>query len=205
MTFREPCKLGVLKVFCLLGVVLMKRIINTLVCFTGIFSIFSVTEAQEVQGCFLLDDRGKPVNMSNLCPESQQSENYVKQTISEPGSFSLPIKRRESGIPVVEVVFNGTHSYEMLLDTGASLTLVTPIMAKAIGIKPQGIFVMATPSDTRVPIPKGRINFVEAGGAVNKDLDVAISPALDLGLLGQNFFGKYDITIKRDVVELHSR
>jgi aspartyl protease family protein len=34
---------------------------------------------------------------------------------------------------------------------------------------------------------------------------VAISSSLPLGLLGQNFFGHYDVTIKQDVIEFRLR
>ena len=46
---------------------------------------------------------------------------------------------------------------------------------------------------------------IEAGGLAVNNVVVAISPSLDIGLLGQDFFGNKDITIKQDVIEFRSR
>jgi aspartyl protease family protein len=51
----------------------------------------------------------------------------------------------------------------------------------------------------------GRVASVQAGGLVIKDVDVVISPHLPIGLLGQNFFGGHDITIRDNVIELRIR
>jgi len=92
----------------------------------------------------------------------------------------------------------------MIVDTGASGTVITQ-MAAALEwwqwLKQRQI----------PPVPM-RLNFVaisipfEVGGAFVKDVPVAIaSPELEIGLLGHDFFGNYDVTIKRDVVEFHPR
>jgi aspartyl protease family protein len=185
----------------------MKRIVSALLGLTGVTAIASFTQAQEVDGCFFLDNLGQQVNVRHLCPELKQAKtnNYVQQQSLDDDIFALPITRRESGIPIIEVVFNGNHKYEMMLDTGASLTMITPQMAKAVSLKQEGVFIMTTPSDTSVHVPKGRISSVEAGGAVYYHLLVAVSKSLKVGLLGQNFFGNYDITIKKDLVEFRRR
>jgi aspartyl protease family protein len=46
---------------------------------------------------------------------------------------------------------------------------------------------------------------VNAGGAVAKNVAVLISPALSTGLLGQNFFRRYDVVIRENVVEFRDR
>ncbi|MGL5804081.1 MAG: retropepsin-like aspartic protease family protein [Xenococcaceae cyanobacterium] len=183
----------------------MKRIICALVCLTGVTSIASVTQAQEVDGCFFLDDRGQPVNISSLCPVSRQEKSSLQQKILEEGVFSVPIKRRLHGIPVIDVVFNNTYEFEMMLDTGASSIVITKDMAKKLDFEPQGIMIVSTPSDNNVPVPKGYVDSVSAGGAVSRDVMVAVSSVLDLGLLGQDFFSHYDILIKKNVVEFRSR
>jgi predicted aspartyl protease len=183
----------------------MKRIICALVCWTGVTSIASVTQAQEVDGCFFLDDRGKPVNISNLCPVSKREKSSLQQKILEEGVFSVPIKRRINGTPVIDVVFNNSYEFEMLLDTGATITAITSEMAETLDIQPEGYILINTASANTVPMAKGRINTLEAGGAINKNIVVTIAPSLDLGLLGQDFYGHYDISIKKNVVEFRSR
>ena len=53
----------------------------------------------------------------------------------------------------------------------------------------------------------GYVDSIEVGGAVIKNVPVAIapSPELEVGLLGHDFFGDYDVTIKRDLVEFRPR
>jgi len=71
-------------------------------------------------------------------------------------------------------------------------------MAAALG-------VVAVKSKGKPPVPMrlnsiGYINSIQVGGAFVKDVPVAIapSPELEIGLLGHDFFGNYDVTIKRD-------
>jgi aspartyl protease family protein len=51
----------------------------------------------------------------------------------------------------------------------------------------------------------GLVQSINVAGAVTDNVAVAIAPALDIGLLGQDFFGQYDVTIKEDVVEFRER
>jgi aspartyl protease family protein len=183
----------------------MKHIVCALICLAGVTSIASLTHAQEVDGCFFLDSQGTPVNLSNLCPESQREKNSRQKTVLEEGAFLVPIERRVYGTPVINVLFDGKYQFEMLLDTGATITVITPQMAETLGIEPEGIMLINTASANTVPMPRGRIKKLEAGGAVNNNITVTISPSLDLGLLGQNFYGEYDISIKKDVVEFRHR
>jgi aspartyl protease family protein len=46
---------------------------------------------------------------------------------------------------------------------------------------------------------------MEAGGIVAKNVVVGISPSLSLGLLGQDFLGHFDVTIKKNVIEFRAR
>ncbi|NJL81981.1 MAG: hypothetical protein HC890_01500 [Chloroflexaceae bacterium] len=144
--------------------------------------------AQESAGCFLVDENGRQISLGSLCPSSGQPT-------AVPGLFQAKIKHRRGGTPVVDVTFNG-QVFEMLVDTGATATVITPKMAEQLKIKPEGIFLANTPSDRNVPFQAGRVASVALGGLKAQNLRVAIAPALDIGLLGQNFFGQYDVTIK---------
>lgn len=128
-------------------------------------------------------------------------------TSSVPGSvYRARIKRREGGIPVIEVVFNGNQTFDMIVDTGASGTLITQRMAAALGVKPFTSAIVDTASQKNVKIPIGYVSSIEVGGAVLQRVPVAIAgPNLDTGLLGHDFFGGFDVTIKRDVVEFQVR
>ncbi len=121
--------------------------------------------------------------------------------------FQAPIKNRNGGTPVVDATFNGAGQFEMIVDTGASGTVITQQMASALGVVPVGKAKANTASDRNVEFAIGYINSIEVGGAVIENVPVAIAPSADLeiGLLGQDFFSNYDVTIKRDVVEFHTR
>lgn len=123
------------------------------------------------------------------------------------GVFQAAIKSRHGGTPVVDVTFNGGTQFEMIVDTGASGTLITQQMAEVLGVVEIGRVTANTASDRNVEFSLGKVNSIEVGGAIVKNVPVAIAPTanLDIGLLGQDFFSNYDVTIKRDVVEFRPR
>ncbi len=116
--------------------------------------------------------------------------------------FIAPIKRRIGGTPIIEVTFNGTQRFEMIVDTGASGTVITQKIAAALGVVPVGKAKANTVSAKAVEFPIGYLDSMEAGGMTVNKVPVAIaSTELETGLLGHDFFGNYDVTIKRNVVE----
>ncbi len=120
--------------------------------------------------------------------------------------FTAPIKRTASGTPIIEVTFNGSQQFEMIVDTGASGTVITQKMADALGVTPVSRAKANTASAKSVIFAVGYLKELKVGGAVVKNIPVAIAGAeLETGLLGHDFFGDYDVTIKRDVVEFRPR
>ena len=120
--------------------------------------------------------------------------------------FSTPIKRRIGGTPIIDVTFNGKRQFEMIVDTGASGTVITQRMAKLLGVSPVGKAKANTASAKSVEFPIGYVDSIEAGGVKVKKVSVAIAGReLENGLLGHDFFGNYDITIKSNVVEFRPR
>lgn len=126
-----------------------------------------------------------------------------------PGSgkvFQAPIKRRAGGTPVIDVTFNGTQTFEMIVDTGASGTVITQQMADALNVRVVGKTKVSTASQVGVEVPLAFVESIAVGEAVVKEVVVAISNnALDIGLLGHDFFSDYDVTVKQDVVEFRKR
>lgn len=111
-----------------------------------------------------------------------------------------------SGVPVIYVTFNRIKSYPMLLDTGASITTITPAMARDLRVRQEGSIRVSTASSRVVNFSTGRVGLIEVGGFGKRNLYVAIANnQLPIGLLGQNFFGEYDVTISRDYVEFRRR
>ncbi|WP_168490824.1 TIGR02281 family clan AA aspartic protease [Anabaena sp. UHCC 0204] len=116
--------------------------------------------------------------------------------------FIAPIKRRIGKTPIIEVTFNGTQRFEMIVDTGASGTVITQKTAAALGVVPVGKTRANTASAKAVEFAIGYLDSMEAGGMMINKVPVAIAGTeLDTGLLGHDFFGNHDVTIKRHVVE----
>lgn len=160
--------------------------------------------AQESEGCFMRSSSGRTINLSQSVCGFLPEGSTPATSAAKSGVFQAKIKRRKSNIPVIEVTFNGKQKFEMMLDSGASGTVITPAMAKALGVVEQGTVEAQTPNGVAT-FPVGRVTSMEAGGLAINNVVVAISPSLDIGLLGQDFFGNKDITIKRDVIEFRSR
>ncbi len=123
-----------------------------------------------------------------------------------PQFFSVPIKARTGGTPVIEVIFDGTQKFDMLFDTGATSTLITETMARAMKLKPVGFTPKAVADGAVVLLPYAFVKSMETDGRLKRKPEVAIAPpAMPIGLLGQDFFAGYDIAIKENVIEFRKR
>lgn len=176
------------------------QLLTTIIVTTGIILTSFSSHSQEQSDCFMLDANGNPVSLGDLCPDN----NLQTPNGSNPGFFSIPIKRRESNLVVVDVIFNGSYTFEMFLDTGASGTVLTPEMAETLKLQPEGTTRVSTAGGI-VTAPLARIKSMAAGGLTANDVLVVVSPHIPIGLLGQDFFGNYDLTIRENVIEFHER
>ncbi|MGQ4649903.1 retroviral-like aspartic protease family protein [Lyngbya aestuarii] len=167
------------------------QLITVLFLLGGVNLISSPANSQADSACFMVNDDGKVIDLGNLC------------TGENSRVMEAQIKRRDRGIPVIDVTFNG-RTFEMLFDTGASGTSITPQMARALEVAPEGTTLVDTAGGT-IRVTTARVSSVTAGGVVANNLLVTINPSLPIGLLGQDLFGNYDITIKQDVVEFNPR
>jgi predicted aspartyl protease len=140
-------------------------------------------------------------------PIAQTAENTARDVSSSSNRiFYAPIVRREGNTPVIRVMFNKTQAFDMIVDTGASGTLITRQMAKALNVTPVAQTNVDTASQRAVTFPLGYINSIEVGGATATNLLVAVAgPDLEIGLLGHDFFGRYDVTIRQNEVEFQER
>jgi predicted aspartyl protease len=121
-------------------------------------------------------------------------------------AFYAPIVRREGNTPVIQVTFNGNQTFDMIVDTGASGTLITAQMAQALGVVPIGAASVDTASERGVIVPLGYVNSMEVNGALAQNVLVAIAGSqLGTGLLGHDFFGNFDITVREHEVVFRER
>lgn len=139
-------------------------------------------------------------------PQRSQSNAAPAPSPSEGRVYRAPIVRRSGGTPVVLVTFNNNQPFEMIVDTGASGTVITQPVARALGIQAVGETSVATASANNVTFQLGYVDSMEVGGSRRGRMLVAIAgPSLDTGLLGHDFFGRYDVTVRQDVVEFRER
>ncbi|MEG4070406.1 retropepsin-like aspartic protease [Microcoleus sp. Pol11C2] len=141
-------------------------------------------------------------------PSNGSAKPRANQPAKPPGNpqvFQAKIKRRAGGTPVIDVVFNGNKTFEMILDTGASGTLISQQMATALGVRPVRTVRAGIADGSVVEFPIGRVRSIRVGGAVIQNVEVAIAKQMPIGLLGHDFFGNYDVKIKKDVVEFYVR
>ncbi|MGM3305525.1 retropepsin-like aspartic protease family protein [Anabaena sp. WFMT] len=157
----------------------------------------SVAKANDPGGCFMVTSSGKTLSLGQLCGMTPPP--------STPKVFRVPIKRRSGQTPIIDVNFNGNQVFEMVVDTGASGILITQGMATALKIQPSGTVKASIADGSIVEFKTGNISTIAVSGAVVKNARVAIAPKAMIGLLGHDFFGKYDVKILEKQVEFHQR
>ncbi len=144
-------------------------------------------------------------------PESGLEPQREPITVAPAGTFRVPIKRRVSGIPVVDVTFNGSDTFEMLFDTGASVTKILPSMANQLGLESVGQIRTTVADGRAIDSDLGRLDSVQIGDLIVQDVAVTFVQGTDegnlggMGLLGQNIYGNYDVTIGEEFIELRER
>lgn len=199
----------------------MKKVFNLILWTALISSIGVEVKAQDNSTCFMLDSDGNQINLGYLCQnyssqprhsDYQNSQRYKENYYQNPqqyrqpkGFYSVPIKSRRGGIPVIDVKFNNRYIFEMMLDTGASEIVITEQMAKVLKVNHTEKVWVSTPSNPRVIMPAGYLYSVGVADISQRNPFVITSPSMDMGLLGQSFFSRYDMTIKSNVVEFRER
>ncbi|MCC5619616.1 retroviral-like aspartic protease family protein [Nostoc sp. CHAB 5836] len=165
---------------------------------TLIFLAFSHrATADDPGGCYMITSSGKTVGLGRLCG------NIV--TPSDKRVFRVPIKRRLGGTPVVDVTFNDKKTFEMIVDTGASETILTLSMANTLQLQTIGTMQAQIADGSQVEFPTTKVQSIAVAGITANNLQVAIAPKASIGLLGHDFFGNYDIKILEREIEFHHR
>ncbi len=127
----------------------------------------------------------------------------------QPGLLGVvQIQRRQNGIPVIQARFNRRVEFEMMVDSGASMTLITRQIAAALGISAANVIDNATfnTANGQVKLPIVYVGSIEVGGLEIRQIPVAIGGAdMTVGLLGQDFLQRFDVSLRRDQIEFHLR
>ncbi len=124
---------------------------------------------------------------------------------TNPQFFSIPIKSKNQGIPIVEITFNGSKTFDMLFDTGATNTLITSSIAESLDLKPISTTKTIIADGSIVSMPVMQLKSIGSNGRVKTNVLVSMAEGMPIGLLGQDFYAGYDINIKTGVIEFTRR
>jgi len=90
----------------------------------------------------------------------------------------------------------------MMFDTGATNTLITQPMAAKLKLQRLGTTEAAIADGSVVKFDVALIKSNKIASRIKRDVLVSVAPAgMDVGLLGQDFYEGYNITIKENVIE----
>ncbi|HEV8617097.1 MAG TPA: aspartyl protease family protein [Methylomirabilota bacterium] len=106
------------------------------------------------------------------------------------------------GVWITPVLVNETHTGRFLVDTGSSVTVISPAFARSLGLAPRGASesVELQTLAGRTAGPAATVSSLRVGTAELRDAPVVLhdpGPGLD-GILGNTFLGRYRITLDGD-------
>jgi predicted aspartyl protease len=152
----------------------------------------------------LADARQKSIDFVSRTPQNSMSSTQVATT-TQPDTFVIPIQQKLGGVPVIEVTFNDNYRVPMLLDTGASHTLITQSTADRLQLQVSGR-AQAKTANGIATFKVTTIDKISFGDGEIKQVRVSIGQNdLPYGLLGHDVYDGYDITIKENSIEFHKR
>jgi hypothetical protein len=111
---------------------------------------------------------------------------------------------------LVPATLNRTHYAILMVDTGATRSLLTPAVAKRVGISPpedaprQSVHLIG---GQKIDIPFVNLSSLQVGDAVGENLAVGIHtihPGASIvdGILGSDFLGRFKMTLDRSAGQL---
>jgi len=164
----------------------------------------SIDDYQQAASCWFnrgdFDKHQKALALVKQLRETLQSQ---KAATAAAAIIRVPIKYRLGGIPIIEAVFNGQYTFDVMLDTGASRTLISQKMAYILKIQPTGHHWGRVANGQEFEFESGWVQSLAVGAAVVQNLQVMIADQDVEALLGQDFLGSYHIRLLTDVIEFH--
>jgi len=113
------------------------------------------------------------------------------------------IDRREP-LVLIDAYVNGKGPFNFVVDTGASMTVISPAVARATHIDQDGARGIATGATGNLHVRAAKLESLKLGSSELKNVDVAIMSLAVLnrasrlglgGILGYNVLKKFQITI----------
>ena len=124
--------------------------------------------------------------------------------------YEVPLLTHNTNSLAVPVMANGKIMGTFLVDTGATYTVITPRMARKLGVQitadtPRQSIITA---NGMIKAPVVRLKSLTIGGLTQTDVDVIVqnlgNDLLLSGLLGMNAFEGMDLSIRPDKLVLET-
>ena len=139
----------------------------------------------------------------------RNGQNQTEKEQVQPNQFtnrerkaSVPIKSYKNHRPVAEVVFNGTTTFDMVIDRNAPHSIITMQMADELNLESVSYRYIYLADGAPMELPLGLLESVEIGGVVMTDVYVAIAPNKETALLGKDCFGIYSVRLSGNEITI---
>lgn len=138
----------------------------------------------------------------DLVPRQVRSQPSASVTpsraASPPQAFVVPLKRAGNAF-LVQATLNGFVRVPLMVDTGASFTVISTQTAQRLGLNLQRAATIPMRSASGVFFAHfTKVRSLKVGDAVVKDVEVVvhdIAPGREQGLLGMSFLDHFNVTI----------
>jgi len=164
---------------------------------------FSVEAAQTqtdfnlIMACMQAEDRAERARVAD-------AERRPGRIVSGAASASVAFRPAGNAM-IVSASLNGSAEAKLMLDTGASLTTVSPAVAQRAGMKvdpPLRTEIITVVGGRTVTVPIVRVQSLKVGDAIVDDMEIGVFDALPDdknadGLLGNDFLRRFRFSIDR--------
>ena len=149
---------------------------------------------------------GKPAESSKPVQSSGQSQESQESLKKRPSPHVIKTRSVRGGHHVVEVLLNGTVPAELVVDTGATLIILSDRIGKLLGIHPNSNLPKLEMSTAggKIKSPLFVLDSLKIGEAEVFNVEASTNPHMGKmdGLLGMAFLGEFKMEIDRENSEL---
>lgn len=150
----------------------------------------------------LLQNTKNPL-IASLAQENLKQLNKENQPVFH-RQVEVPLLRPNNKGLALPVLINSNIMATFMVDTGATYTVITPMMARKLGVEitPETPRISIATANGVINAPVVTLKSIAIGGVEVRQIKVIVqnlgSDILLAGLLGMNFFQNMDLIIKKD-------
>jgi len=191
------------------------RLVILLLLCGAVTMIFPMSPDSHAARVYKWIDKDGVINISDSPPRQRQGKRGDVEIIKVPtsrsngdtlparpdGEYEVPFTATPQGY-LVDVIFNDDVSAKLILDTGASLVIISQKLLDEIGQKPiRGASkITLLTANGEIKADPSIIKKIQLGSAVKENVHAAVTPESKVfencdGLLGLSFLRDYNVTI----------